>query len=93
MSTPRFLTKTDLVGLVPIEVQGAPAIGQASRLADLLASRLGPDAAALFAEPVATADAARGGGSVSWYAPASGEPQPLRALPEARRALLTRSTR
>jgi hypothetical protein len=93
MATPRFLTKTDLVGLVPIEVQGAPAIGQASRLADLLAARLGPDAAALFAAPVAPADAARGGGAVAGYAPASGEPQPLRALPEARRALLAAGLR
>jgi S1-C subfamily serine protease len=93
MSSPRFLTKTDLAGLVPIEVQGAPAIAQASRLADILAARLGPEAAALFAEPVATADAARGGGSVSWYASASGEPAPLAALPEARRALLTAGLR
>jgi S1-C subfamily serine protease len=93
MSSPRFLTKTDLVGLVPIQVQGAPAIGQASRLADLLSARLGPEAAALFAEPVATADAARGGGSVSWYASASGEPAPLASLPEARRALLAAGLR
>jgi len=93
MSSPRFLTKTDLAGLVPIEVQGAPAIAQASRLADILAARLGPEAAALFAEPVATADAARGGGSVSWYAAASGEPAPLASLPEARRALLTAGLR
>lgn len=92
-SSPRFLTKTDLTGLVPIQVQGAPAIGQASRLNDMLAARLGPEAAALFAEPVATADAARGGGAVSWYAPASGEPAPLASLPEARRALLTAGLR
>jgi S1-C subfamily serine protease len=93
MSSPRFLTKTDLAGLVPIQVQGAPAIGQASRLADMLAARLGPEAASLFAEPVATADAARGGGSVSWYAAASGEPAPLASLPEARRALLAAGLR
>jgi hypothetical protein len=93
MASPRFLLKTDLAGLVPIEVGGAPAIAQAARLADLLAARLGPEAAALFAEPVATTDAARGGGSVSWYAPASGEPVPLASLPEARRALLAAGLR
>ncbi|MCX7684200.1 MAG: serine protease [Acetobacteraceae bacterium] len=93
MASPRFLTKTDLAGLVPIQVQGAPAIAQASRLYDLLAARLGPEAASLFAEPVTTADAARGGGSVSWYATASGEPAPLASLPEARRALLSAGLR
>jgi S1-C subfamily serine protease len=93
MASPRFLTKTDLAGLVPIQVQGAPAIAQASRLNDLLSARLGPEAAALFAEPVATPDAARGGGSVSWYASASGEPAPLSSLPETRRALLTAGLR
>ncbi|MFN6954898.1 MAG: trypsin-like peptidase domain-containing protein [Acetobacteraceae bacterium] len=93
MASPRFLTKTDLAGLVPVQVQGAPAIAQASRLYDMLAARLGPEAASLFAEPVATADAARGGGSVSWYAPASGEPAPLSSLPEARRALLAAGLR
>lgn len=93
MASPRFLLKTDLAGLAPIEVGGAPAIAQAARLADLLAARLGREAAALFAEPVVTPDAARGGGSVSWYAPASGEPVPLASLPEARRALLAAGLR
>jgi S1-C subfamily serine protease len=93
MASPRFLTKTDLAGLVPLQADGAPAISQAARLGDLLSARLGPEAASLFAEPVATPDAARGGGSVSWYAPASGEPVPLAALPEARRALLTAGLR
>jgi hypothetical protein len=93
MASPRFLTKTDLAGLVPLQADGAPAISQAARLGDLLSSRLGPEAASLFAEPVATPDAARGGGSVSWYAPASGEPVPLASLPEARRALLTAGLR
>ncbi len=51
-----------------------------------LRALLGPDRAALFAEPVVTWGNGRNQGSVSWYAEAAGEPVALAALPPARRA-------
>lgn len=82
MASPRFILKTDLQGLEPVTAGGAAVLDADARLRALL----GPDRAALFAEPVVTWGNGRNAGSVSWYAEAAGDPVPLSALPPARRA-------
>jgi S1-C subfamily serine protease len=82
MASPRFILKTDLQGLEPVAIGGAAVLDADARLRALL----GPDRAALFAEPVVTWGNGRNAGSVSWYAEAAGDPVPLAALPPARRA-------
>lgn len=82
MASPRFILKTDLQGLEPVALGGAAVLDSDARLRALL----GPDRAALFAEPVVTWGNGRNAGSVSWYAEAAGDPVPLVALPPARRA-------
>ncbi len=82
MASPRFILKTELTGLEPVLVGGAPALDADARLRALL----GPDRAALFAEPVVTWGNGRNAGSVSWYAVAGSDPVPLSALAPARRA-------
>ena len=82
MASPRFILKTDLQGLEPVAIGGAAVLDADARLRALL----GPDRAALFAEPVVTWGNGRNAGSVSWYAEAAGDPVPLTALPPARRA-------
>uniref|UniRef100_UPI0018DF3B2D hypothetical protein n=1 Tax=Roseomonas rosulenta TaxID=2748667 RepID=UPI0018DF3B2D len=84
MASPRFILKTDLQGLEPVAIGGAAVLDADSRLRALL----GPDRAALFAEPVVTWGNGRNAGSVSWYAEAAGDPVPLAALPPARRAAM-----
>ncbi|HWT10022.1 MAG TPA: hypothetical protein VN329_12725, partial [Roseomonas sp.] len=73
MASPRFILKTELTGLEPVTVGGAPVLDADARLRALL----GPDRAALFAEPVITWGNGRNPGSVSWYAVAGGDPVPL----------------
>lgn len=81
MASPRFILKTELTGLEPVTVGGAAVLDADARLRGLL----GPDRAALFAEPVVTWGNGRNAGSVSWYAVAGADPVPLSALPPARR--------
>lgn len=82
MASPRFILKTDLQGLEPVTAGGAAVLEADARLRALL----GPERAALFAEPVVTWGNGRNAGSVSWYAEGAGEPVPLSALPPPRRA-------
>ena len=82
MASPRFILKTDLTGLEPVAIAGAPVLDADARLRALL----GPERAALFAEPVVTWGNGRHAGSVSWYAEGAGDPVPLSALPPQRRA-------
>jgi S1-C subfamily serine protease len=82
MASPRFILKTELTGLEPVAVGGAAVLDADARLRALL----GPERAALFAEPVITWGNGRNPGSVSWYAVAGGDPMPLAGLPPARRA-------
>ncbi|MBR0661592.1 hypothetical protein, partial [Neoroseomonas oryzicola] len=84
MASPRFILKTDLQGLEPVAVGGAAVLDADARLRSLL----GPDRAALFAEPVVTWGNGRNPGSVSWYAEAAGDPVPLASLPPQRRAMI-----
>jgi hypothetical protein len=80
MTAPRFLLKTDTTRYAPLAFEGRPVTAQHARLVDALAARGLGAAAALFAEPIS------GPGAISWYGLGSGEPQPLGALPPARRA-------
>lgn len=88
---PRFIGKTSLAGLHPVQWDGQPVLAAHARLRDLLQSRAGSAAAGLFAEPVVTwpgADApgSVSPGSVSWYSDVPGDAEPLAGLPADRRA-------
>jgi len=61
------------------------------KLQDLLAARAGVEATRLFAEPIVTWSNGAAAGSVSWYAEADGEVQPLLSLPPERRGRLEQS--
>ncbi len=90
---PRFVVKTSLDGLHLLQLGGRPVLGSHARLRELLQSRLGPAAAALFAEPVVTWPSPGNPGSVSWYADTSGDGEPLATLPADRRALAEQQLR
>ncbi len=90
---PRFIGKTSLARLHLVRLDGRPVLESHARLRELLQSRLGPDAAALFAEPVVTGPGPGNPGSVSWYADAPGDGEPLAALPVDRRAPVERRLR
>ena len=83
----RFLGKTVLAELVPLRAGGRPVLEQYEPLRSILAARFGAAAADLFAEPIVTWGG-EASGSVSWYAEAIGEAEPLRALPAERRERL-----
>ncbi len=82
---PRFIGKTALDGLHPVTLDGRRVLDLHDRLVALLRSRAGADAAALFAEPVATWPAPGQSGSVSWYSELQGAAEPLGTLPPDRR--------
>ena len=90
---PRFIGKTSLDGLHVLQWSGQPVLGSHARLRELLQSRLGPAAAALFAEPVVTWPSPGNPGSVSWYADALGDGEPLATLPADRRAVAEQQLR
>jgi S1-C subfamily serine protease len=81
MAAPRFISKSDRRGLVPIWVDGAQAVLRSDELHRVIAQRCGRDIANLFAEPVLSAD----GSSISWYAEAPGDPQPLVVMDSEKR--------
>ncbi len=78
MAAPRFLLKTDLATVHPLQLQGRPVHALYDRLAELLRSR-GGGAEALFAEPVG------GAGAISWYGEGNGDPRPMASLSASRR--------
>lgn len=76
-----FITATSSEGL---QALGSAAQRSWELVTGTLRDRLGPEAAALFAEPVA----ARHGATTEWYAAAPGVPVALRDLPPAEAAVL-----
>lgn len=80
MTAPRFICRTDLAGLVPLVFGGSPVVEQYARLRETIATRLGDEAAMLFAEPVVTKGNGETLGSISWYTTLAGEPRPLPSL-------------
>jgi len=80
MAAPRFLLKTDLATVHPLQLQGQPVHTMYERLAALLRSQGGAGVEALFAEPVG------GSGAISWYGEGNGDPRPMSALSASRRA-------
>ena len=90
---PRFIGKTSLAGLHPVQWNGQPVLAAHARLRDLLAARVGTAAAALFAEPVVTWPDAGNPGSVSWYADAAGNGEPLATLAAEHRARVEQQLR
>lgn len=76
--------------LVTTSTEGLQPLGSAAQrsyelVTGAVRQRLGPEHAAIFAEPVA----AEHGGSVDWHAPLRGEALALSELPEDERAALT----
>ena len=84
----RFLGKTSLAELRPLTVESRPVLEQYEHIRAMLAARLGRAAAELFAEPIITWGGGGTPGSVSWYAEALGEAEPLHALAADRRERL-----
>ncbi len=80
MSDITKVAETSRRGLEPVNPKLA---GQYNQIVALLAQRLGPDHAFLFAEPVPLGGAAVGNVDTAWYAKGAGTAQPLSALPEA----------
>lgn len=69
-------------------VDGAPVIQTHAALREVLASRLGPEAADLFAEPFVSRDKSGGSFSIAWHSAYPGEERALADLdPAARRAV------
>jgi hypothetical protein len=83
MSDLTKVAETSRRGLEPVNPKLA---GQYDQIVALLAQRLGPDHAFLFAEPVPLGGAAAGTADTAWYAKGTGSAQPLSALPEAEAA-------
>lgn len=83
---PRFIGKTSLDGLYPVTTGAGRVLDGFEATQALLRNRVGPEAAALFAEPVVTWPAPGQTGSVSWYSEVPGTAEPLAALPPDRRA-------
>lgn len=80
MARPVLLATTPRAGLRPLGAQGQTVAQAQQQIVALIASHLGPQHAALFAEPVA--DPARD--AVAWYTTADGAPGRLaQAAPEA----------
>jgi S1-C subfamily serine protease len=79
MAAPRFLLKTDLATVHPLQLQGRPVHAMYDRLSELLRSRGGGGAEGLFAEPVG------GAGAISWYGEGNGDPRPMASLSASRR--------
>ena len=87
----RFIVKTALDGRVPLRAGLLPVLENYRKLQDALTGRAGSEAARLFAEPIVTWGNGAAAGSVSWYAEADGEVQPLSSLPPERRGRLEQS--
>lgn len=85
-----FIKSTDLEGLAPVMLQGAPAGASYDRVIEDIERLCGRDAASLFSEPVFP----RGGGTpnaVSWYGPREGAVTELLSFDEiARKPALER---
>ena len=81
-----YITKSDLEGLVEVRVDGRSPLDAAPAIREALESRLGHDAAALFAEPVVTRGNGQVATSISWYGSRDGRATPLTALEPAARA-------
>lgn len=75
-----FLTKTDVELGQCLEFADGLALDAYPALHQILLSRAGPEAAALFAEPLISRGNDQAQSTVSWYADVEGEGQPLSRL-------------
>lgn len=89
----RFLGKTSLAEFAALRAGGLAVLEQYERIRGELTSRLGAAYATFLAEPVITWGSAGAAGSVSWYADALGEAEPLHTLPADRRSRLEANLR
>lgn len=86
----QFLTKTRVTAEDFVEAGGRPVLERYDELVDLLAVRLGPEAAELFAEPLISRGNDQAPPTISWYGPGGGEARALDRLEGAERALIQR---
>jgi S1-C subfamily serine protease len=82
----QFLTKTRISLDECVELEATLVLERFSELRALLLDRLGPEAAALFAEPLLSRGNDAAQPSVSWYSDRPGMAQPLSTLSPALRA-------
>jgi len=80
-----FLTKTRVEPGDFVEADGQRVLERFGELRALLVERAGPEAAALFAEPLVSRGNDEAAPTVSWYGEGSGEARPLAALEPAAR--------
>jgi S1-C subfamily serine protease len=81
-----FVAKTRLEPGEMVEIDGRPVLERFADLRALLADRAGPEAAALFAEPLVSRGNDQAPPSVTWYADIPGEGVALDTLPAGARA-------
>ncbi|MGG7567326.1 trypsin-like peptidase domain-containing protein [Rhodovulum sp. DZ06] len=86
MSDSFFITKSSVDPEQMIEVGGQAALDQYEALRTFLLSKVGREAADLFAEPYLSRGNGAAPASVSWYAPNDGSAARLADLPEEQRA-------
>ena len=83
-----FLVKTTVRADDCLTVDAEPVLAGHAGLRDLIAARLGPEAANLFAEPFISRDRSGGAMTIAWHSVHAGEERPLADLdPAARRAI------
>jgi hypothetical protein len=83
MSDVTKVAETSRRGLEPVNPK---LVGQYNQIIALLAQRLGPDHAFLFAEPMPLGGGAGGAADTAWYCKGAGTSRPLSALSEAEAA-------
>jgi S1-C subfamily serine protease len=76
-----FLSKIRVASEDFVEADGTPVLERHADLHALLATRAGPEVAALFAEPLISRGNDAAPPTVSWYGDVDGEAHPLASLP------------
>ncbi|MEZ5669388.1 MAG: trypsin-like peptidase domain-containing protein [Alphaproteobacteria bacterium] len=86
MADPRFIRKTSTNDFHALSASGAPVVRAHGRIRDFLTAKLGPEAGALFAEPVMAREDGGMSDKISWYSGQRGDVVSLAELEGPRRA-------
>ena len=85
-----FLSKIKVTNADFVEAGGSTALERHAELRALLADRAGPEAAALFAEPLISRGNDAAAPTISWYTDRAGPARPLAELPAGERERVER---